>query len=137
MDSFSFPPVIYCLLKLMLLFCLYFRHSQVVQERAVFAPMNICKACVALMYLSTWWLYNEVAGEVLYILHTLLDFNSTEAISHCPLGWVFAILSAEAPDLECAHSTKKVFPSLQSDGVQVGLQHFLPPANWPLDHSLY
>lgn len=73
------------------------------------------------MYLSVWWLENEVAEEVLHIRHTLLDFNSTEVISHCPLGWVFAVLSAEAPALECVHSTKKVFPSsLKSEGAQVG-----------------
>lgn len=88
-------------------------------RRELFTPRISAKLAWHLMYLSVWWLENEVAEEVLHIRHTLLDFNSTEVIRHCPLGWVFAILSAKAPALECAHSTKKVFPSLKWEEVQV------------------
>lgn len=88
-------------------------------RRELFTPRISAKLAWHLMYLSVWWLENEVAEEVLHIRHTLLDFNSTEVIRHCPLDWVFAVLSAEAPALECAHSTKKVFPSLKWEEVQV------------------
>lgn len=89
------------------------------QEGAV-CSLNICKVYIVLMYLSTWWLSNTVIEEVLCILHTPLNFNFTEIISHSPF-WAgcLHLCQRESPDLECEHSRKKVFLSMLLDGVQV------------------
>lgn len=61
-----------------------------------------------------------VVEEVLCILHRLLNFNSTEIISHSPF-WAgcLHLCQWESPDLECEHSRKMVFPSVLLDRVQI------------------
>lgn len=77
-----------------------------------------------------------VVEEVLHILHALLDFNSTEIISHSPF-WAecLQLCQWESPDLKCEHSMKKVFPSVLLDW-STGLQHLQPLSNWPFNLPL-
>lgn len=73
-----------------------------------------------------------VVEEVPCILHTLLNFNFMEIISHSPL-WAGCLhhCRRESPDLECEQSRKKVFPSVlieyKSAALWASVRRALPP----------